>query len=148
MRSSSSMAVASLSIPTSISLSREENARRVRHLALTLGSLGILTSFPGVAVAAAVEGGQPSSTLSCVRALLQIRPVSCVNPEPRAVHSRGQSMTERRRTSASTGQSSKKAIKVPGGWKLPDDDTVYPYNPLVPPDMVDPVPPPPGRDRR
>ena len=35
--------------------------------------------------------------------------------------------------------------KVPGGWKLPGDPTIYPYNPLVPPDMVDPVPPPPGR---
>ena len=42
-----------------------------------------------------------------------------------------------------------RVIRVPGGWKLPGDDTVYPYNPLVPPDLVDPVPRPPGSpDRR
>jgi hypothetical protein len=35
--------------------------------------------------------------------------------------------------------------KFPGGWKLPGDPTIYPYNPLLPPDMVDPVPPPPDR---
>ena len=54
-------------------------------------------------------------------------------------------MTERRREPPKTGDSSQRVVKVPGGWKLPGDDTVYPYNPLVPPDLVDPLPPPPGR---
>jgi hypothetical protein len=54
-------------------------------------------------------------------------------------------MTERKsRAPAQDGKSSTKAIKVPGGWKLPGDDTVYPYDPLVPPDMVDPLPLPQG----
>lgn len=37
------------------------------------------------------------------------------------------------------------AKRVPGGWKLPGDDTVYPYNPLVPPDREKPIPKPPSQ---
>jgi hypothetical protein len=42
----------------------------------------------------------------------------------------------------------RRAIKVPGGWKLPGDATVYPFNPLVPPDQVNPVPSRPDRRLR
>src|SRR5687767_14426613 len=35
---------------------------------------------------------------------------------------------------------SRRARKVKGGWKLPGDATVYPHNPLLPPDKVNPVP--------
>jgi hypothetical protein len=53
--------------------------------------------------------------------------------------------TGRKNESASDAGGSRKAIRVPGGWKLPGDDTVYPYDPLVPPDAVRPVPRPPKK---
>ena len=51
----------------------------------------------------------------------------------------------KRAMTENNSSSKTKAKKVPGGWKLPGDPTVYPYDPTVPPDMVNPRPPRPDR---
>ena len=41
-------------------------------------------------------------------------------------------------TSKTESSSKHKAKKVPGGWRLPGDATLYPYDPGLPPDRVTP----------
>jgi hypothetical protein len=116
------------------------------HLTLALWSLGACTSAQA---AATIESGRVPAAHVLERiagAPAQVRLARGRGAESNGESPRRTAMTERKRQSPRQGEkSSAKAIKVPGGWKLPGDDMVYPYNPLVPPDMVDPVPPPPGR---
>ncbi len=110
-----------------------------------LWTVGALLGLDGT-VAAAESRIPPGSTIARNSGSpADVRPASAGNIEPRFAAPRNKFMTERKpRAPAQDGTSSTKAIKVPGGWKLPGDDTVYPYDPLVPPDMVDPLPLPQG----
>ena len=59
--------------------------------------------------------------------------------ETRANASARGAMTESQKPKSESGVG--RAKKVPGGWKLPGDDTLYPYDPGLPPDLVNPRPP-------